>query len=84
LSEPNGLAQEEKDGMNEFSVCQFFEDGSYEYVRRGVDAEEAVKVAHHYCTSVAAQMGITQRVIITDGGDCVNIEWKFGQGVTFK
>ena len=24
----------------EFSVCQFFEDGTYEYVRRWVDAEE--------------------------------------------
>ena len=67
-----------------FNVCQFFEDGSYEYVRRFVSAEEAVKVAHHYCNNVAARMGITKRVIITDGGDSINFEWKFGEGVTFK
>lgn len=70
--------------QGEFSVCQFFEDGSYEYVRRYVDAEEAVKAAHHYCISVGAQIGITKRVIITDGGDCINFEWKHGEGVTFK
>ena len=69
---------------NEFSVCQFFDDGSYEYVRRFVDAKEAVETAHHYCNSVAAKVGITKRVIITDGGDCVNFEWQFGKGVTFK
>ena len=70
--------------MDEFSVCQFFKDGSYEYVRRFVGAEEAVKAANHYCNSVAARMGITERVIITDGGDCINFEWKFGEGVTYK
>lgn len=69
---------------NEFNVCQFFEDGSYEYVRRNVGAEEAVKAAHHYCHSVGAKIGTTVRVIITDGGDCCNFEWKFGEGVTFK
>jgi hypothetical protein len=70
--------------MNEFSVCQFFTDGSYEYVRRWVDAEEAVKAAKHYCTSVGAKLGVVERVIITDGGDCINFEWKRGEGVTFK
>jgi hypothetical protein len=68
----------------EFSVCQFFEDGSSEHVRRNVDAEEAVKAAHHYCHSVGARMGMTKRVIITDSGDYVNFEWQFGKGVTFK
>ena len=72
------------DNDREFSVCQFFEDGSYEYVRRHVDAKEAVEAAHHYCNSVAAKLGITTRVIITYGGDCVNFEWQFGKGVTFK
>lgn len=67
----------------EFSVCQFFKDGSYEYVRRFVDAESAVKAAHHYCNNVGAQMGITVRVIITDGGDCTNFEWQLGKGVIF-
>lgn len=68
----------------EFSVHQFFEDGTSECVREFVSAEEAVKAAHHYCHSVGARLGTTRRVIITDGDDCTNFEWKFGEGVTFK
>lgn len=68
---------------NEFSVCQFFEDGTYEYVRRFVGAEEAVKAARHYTDNVACQMGITRRVIITDGSDYTVFEWLYGKGVTF-
>lgn len=67
--------------QGEFSVCQFFADDRYEYVRRYVDAEEAVKAARHYTTTVGARIGTTRRVIITDGGDCVNFEWKFGEGI---
>jgi hypothetical protein len=67
----------------EFSVAQFFQDGTYEYVRRYVDAEEAVTAAKHYTTSVGAQLGTTVRVIITDGGDFTNFEWQFGKGVTY-
>lgn len=68
---------------DEFSVCQFFEDGSYEYVRRFVTADEAAKAFQHYCTSVGAKMGFTVRVIITDGGDCINAEWKRGEGLVY-
>lgn len=64
-------------------MCQFFEDGTYEYVRRFVSTEEAAKAFGHYCSSVAAQMGLVQRVIITDGGDCIVGEWEFGKGLTF-
>lgn len=66
-----------------FSVCQFFDDGRYEYVRRDVTAEEAMKAAEHYCTSLAARMGLVERVIITDGGDCCCFEWRRDTGVTF-
>ena len=66
-----------------FNVVQFFVDGSYEYVRRGVHAEEAVNAAKHYSTSVGARLGTTKRVIITDSGDEINFEWEFGKGVTF-
>lgn len=69
--------------MEKFNVYQFFENGAYEQVRTFVSAEEAVKAFQHYTTSVAARMGITVRVIITDGGDCTNAEWKFGEGVTY-
>ena len=68
---------------NEFSVCQFFVDGSYEYVCRFVSAEEAVRTSLRYTTSVGARIGTTVRVIITDGGDCTNFEWQFGKGVTY-
>ena len=70
--------------MNEtFSVCQFFEDGSYEYVRRFVVMEEAIKAAIHYSTSVAARMGVTVRVIITDAGDSIVWEWRRGEGIVW-
>ncbi len=34
-------------------------------------------------SSPTAQIGIIRRVIITDGGDYTNFEWKFGEGVTY-
>lgn len=67
----------------EFSVCQFFDNGTYEYVRRFVSAEEASEAFKHYCTSVGARMGMTVRVIITDGGDCINAEWIYGKGLVY-
>jgi len=68
---------------NEFSVCQFFEDGTQEYVRRYVSAEEAVEAFKHYTNSVAVKMGMVTRVIITDGGDCCNAEWIYGKGIVY-
>lgn len=80
---PDGMRSMVEHERGEYSVCQFFPDESYEYVRRWVSAEEAVKAAHHYTHSIGAQLGTTTRVIITDGGDCVNFEWKFGEGIVF-
>jgi hypothetical protein len=68
---------------DEFSVCQFFRDGTYEYVCRFVSAEEAVRTAKDYSSNVSAQTGRTARVIITDGGDCINLEWQHGKGITY-
>lgn len=68
----------------EFSVYQFFPDDSYEEVLRFVDAETAVKTAKQLTESIGGRIGTTQRVIITDGGDCTCFEWQFGKGVTFK
>lgn len=67
----------------EFSVYQFFDDETSEKVREFVGAEEAVCAAQHYTTNVAAKMGLTRRVIITDGGDCTVFEWRHGEGVVF-
>ena len=68
---------------DEFSVCQFFENDMYEWVRTNVGAEEAVTAFQHYTSNVACQLGITKRVIITDGGDCIAMEWQHGRGITF-
>jgi hypothetical protein len=67
----------------EFSVCQFFGDGSYDYEKRFVDIEEAVKSAKFLTSNVSAKMGLTKRVIIVDGGDCIVFEWENGKGITF-
>lgn len=62
-------------GEKEFSVYQFLAGGITERVRQFVTAEEAVKAFFHYTNNVATKMGITDRVIITDGGDCIVCEW---------
>jgi hypothetical protein len=67
----------------EFSVCQFFRDDSYEYVRRWVSVEEAAEAFKFYTNNVASRVGMTKRVIITDGGDCTNAEWIHGEGVVY-
>lgn len=67
----------------EFSVCQFFPDGSYEYVCRDVDAKEASERFAACTRSVGARIGTTVRVIITDGGDFTNMEWKHGDGIVY-
>jgi hypothetical protein len=68
---------------NEFSVVQFFKDGTHEYVRRFASSDEAMKAIKHYTTSVAVKMGLVERVIITDGGDCCCFEWIHDKGITF-
>jgi hypothetical protein len=68
---------------DEFSVYQFFKDGTYERVRDHVSALEAMQAVRHYTDNVAVRMGITKRVIITDGGDCTCFEWINGKGVVF-
>lgn len=67
----------------EFSVCQFFEDGSYEYVCRFEMPEYAMKLFFNMTRSLGARIGTTVRVIVTDGGDCTNAEWKHGEGYTY-
>ncbi|MBO4228164.1 hypothetical protein [Bradyrhizobium neotropicale] len=68
-------------GTNEFSVCQVFTSGDYEYVRRFVSADEAVKAALHCSSSIAAKIGIVDSIMITDGLDCIVFEWRRNQGI---
>jgi len=67
----------------EFSTVQFFEDGTHEYVRRFVSPEEAVEAAEHYIKNVAARIGITVKVIVTDGGDYTNFQWERDKGISY-
>lgn len=67
----------------EFSVAQFFSDGTHEYVRRWVGEEEAVDAAKHYTESVAVRLGLVNMVRITDALDRTCFEWVRGKGVTF-
>lgn len=67
----------------EFSVYQFFPDHTWERVREGVDAREAMEAARQYSTCVGAQLGTTVSVMITDGGDYCCFEWKRGEGIVF-
>jgi hypothetical protein len=70
-------------GPGEHSVCQFFVNGTHEYVRRHVDGEEAVKVFAHYTSNPASRIGIVTRVTVTDGGNMINLEWVYGKGIVF-
>jgi hypothetical protein len=67
----------------EFSTAQFFHDGTSEYVRRFVGAEEAVDAASHYVQCPAALMGITVKVVVTDGGDNTVFSWERDKGITW-
>lgn len=66
-----------------FNVVQYFENDSYEYVRRNVTAEEAGEAFTHYTSSVAVKLGIVKKVVITDQGDEINAEWVYGKGLVF-
>lgn len=69
--------------VNEFSVYQWFIDGSQEEVRRFVSIDEAVGTAVNLARSVGGRLGTTRRVIITDGGDCCCWEWLYEEGIVF-
>jgi hypothetical protein len=57
-----------------FSVCQFFEDGSQEYIQQSVDVERAVEAFSNCVVAVS-----TTRVVVTNGQ--VSLEWTYGQGM---
>lgn len=69
--------------LEKFSVYQFFENGDCECVRHYVPPAEAVQAFKHYTNNVAVKLGLVKRVIIVDSGDCVNMEWIYGKGITF-
>ena len=68
---------------NEFSVYHYgFEDVQVAE-KRFVSADEAMRTVAALIRSPAAQIGVMKRIIVTDGGDFTNFEWKYGEGITF-
>lgn len=67
----------------EFSVYQFFIDGSQETVHRFITARQAIMTVKGLMESIGGRIGTTQRIIITDGGDYIVWEWQFGKGIVF-
>jgi hypothetical protein len=65
----------------EFNVVWWDPDGRHYYEKRFCGAEEAIRTAVSLTRRPAAMIGIIKRVIITDGGDCINWEWKDGKVV---
>jgi hypothetical protein len=62
-----------------FSVVQYYDDDSFEYVARNVGPEAAASVFAISALCAEAQVGLTKRITIMIG-DCVGFEWVYGQG----
>ncbi len=75
------MAELKKDG--EFSLYWWDADEGQHEELRFVPPERAVMRAQTLIQGPAALIGIVQRVIITDGGDFTNFEWKHGEGVIY-
>ena len=67
----------------EFSVIWWDADGGQHDELRFVDGEKAVSACHRLTHGPAAMLGIVDRVIITDGGDCTCFEWKKELGLVW-
>jgi hypothetical protein len=75
--------QRSEETRGEFSVYWWDPDGGQNTELRFVDAGRAMNRAASLARGPAAQMGIVERIIVTDGGDFINFEWLKGQGVTY-
>jgi len=67
----------------QYSIAVFYPDGRYFYGDRQIDAETAVRRFKRACESPLARAGVWARIIVTDGGDFTNMEWKHGEGYTY-
>lgn len=68
----------------QFHVYQVFVGGEFERVTpEPIAAREAVSMATDLTKTVGARIGSTCRVFVTDSGDFVVWEWRYGEGVAF-
>jgi len=68
---------------DEFSVYWWDRDGGQHEELRFVGELDAVKASHRLACGPHSVLGFVDRVIITDGGDCICFEWKKELGVTW-
>ena len=66
-----------------YSVIQVFEQAWWEKVGDHLSPEDAVNLAERFTKSVAARMGITREVLITDEDDECVFLWRYGEGIVF-
>jgi hypothetical protein len=67
----------------EFTVWEFYPDGTGSAVATDVGAKEAVGIAERTTRKPAVLLGVIVEVRITDGGDNCVFQWKNGEGVTY-
>ncbi len=69
---------------DEFSVYWWDVEGGQHEEIRFVNAEKAFdRVVGLVNGPASSVLGVVARVIITDGGDCINLEWIKNKGVVF-
>jgi hypothetical protein len=71
------------EGSDEFSVYWYDASGFEHRELSFVSAKLAIHRTSALVESVAGRLGFIKRIIITDGGDYMNFEWKHSDGVTF-
>lgn len=67
----------------EFSVYWWTPEGVRMEEVRFVDAGTAMHRVRRLTHGPCNLLGAVHRVIITDGGDCINFEWVQGRGMIF-
>jgi len=69
-----------REDLETYSVVQFLPNQLYEYLCRGVNAEEAVKAFCQYTNCPAAMIGIIKEVrIYNDSDETITLHWKDGK-----
>lgn len=84
-SDLDRLTADEGSGMSEdmFSVVLWDREGYWHYVRQGLGAEEAVKMAKRIVDRLEAGDDDIDKVAITDAGDFTNFLWERGKGIVY-
>lgn len=69
--------------MHEYSVYWWDADNGQHSEMRFVSVEKAMGATKRLTQGPAAMLGMVNRVIITDGGDCTVFEWIKDKGITW-